>query len=748
MTGDEVDVRRGVAERILRVEMSLTERLARSSSRRPWRTFAAWIGAIVVALALSIAFLPGNLTTTGHVTGNPESKQAEDLFFKRFPPDKRGVDELVVVRSATRTVDDPAFRRFVQSVVRQGDATGVVYRASTYYGTHDPALVSRDRHATLIAVQRQQDVDRLLGVVQRNDGRNGFSVVMTGEGTLDHDFNELSQHDLKSGELRVGLPAALFILILVFGAIVAGLVPLVMAMVSIIVALGLCALVAEAFTVSVFLVNMLTGMGLALGIDYSLFVVSRYREERGRGRVEQDAIAAAGATASRAVLFSGSVFVIALTGMLLVPSNIMKSLAVGAISVGIVSVAAALTLLPALLGLVGDGVNRLRVPWVGRNVGASQEGRFWGAVVRGVMRRPVVSFVTFAALLIALAVPTLGLTLGASGVSTLPNRLEARQGFEALARDFPEMSSSPALIAVVGDVRAPRVRAAIAQLRKGFADDPVFGRSDLRVTPRGDVAAIGVEVAGDKTGARALDAVRHLREVEIPRAFRGTDVRVVVGGDTADNVDFIDAMNAWLPIVFLFVLGLSFVLLTVVFRSIVVAATSIVLNLLSVGAAYGLVILVFKHGIGSGLLGFQRVDAIEAWVPLFLFSVLFGLSMDYQVFLLSRIKERYDESGSTTEAVTHGVASTARLITGAALIIVAVFIGFAMGDLVMFQQMGFGVAVALLIDATIIRSVLLPAAMQLLGRWNWYLPRWLEWLPRIQIEAGRAEPPPPVAAPL
>jgi RND superfamily putative drug exporter len=214
-----------------------------------------------------------------------------------------------------------------------------------------------------------------------------------------------------------------------------------------------------------------------------------------------------------------------------------------------------------------------------------------------------------------------------------------------------------------------------------------------------------------------------------------------VGGDTADNVDFIDAMNAWLPIVFVFVLGLSFVLLTLVFRSIVVAATSIVLNLLSVGAAYGLVILVFRHGIGSGLLGFQRIDSIEAWVPLFLFSVLFGLSMDYQVFLLSRIKERYDVSGSTAEAVTYGVASTARLITGAALIIVAVFSGFAMGDLIMFQQMGFGVAIALLIDATVIRSVVLPSAMKLLGRANWYLPRWLEWLPRLEAEGTPQAPP-------
>ena len=622
----------------------------------------------------------------------------------------------------------------MRNLLEQARATGVVHHSSVL-------AISRDRHAALIGVQRQRDVDRLLSLVERGDGRDGFSVVMTGGGTLDHDFNALSQHDLKSGELQVGLPAALIVLVLVFGAVVAGLVPLLMAFVSIIVALGLCALVADAFSLSVFVVNMLTGMGLALGIDYSLFVVSRYREERSRGRPEPDAIGISGATASRAVLFSGTVFVIALSGMLLVPSNVMKSLAVGAISVGIVSVIAALTLLPALLGLIGDGVNRLRVPWFGRHMGASGEGRFWGTVVRAVIRRPVLYLVTFTALLIALAVPAAGLNLGASGVSTLPNRLESKRGYEALVRDFPQASASPALIAVAGDVRAPRLQNAIARLRAQLARDPVFGRSDLRVTPGGDLAAIGVQVGGDKTGQPALDAIRRLRNVMIPSALAGTNARVVVGGDTADNVDFIDAMNDWLPIVFAFVLGFSFVLLTVVFRSIVIAATSIVLNLLSVGAAYGLVILVFRHGIGSGLLGFQRVDAIEAWVPLFLFSVLFGLSMDYQVFLLSRIKERYDATGSTTDAITYGVSSTARIITGAALIIVAVFAGFAMGDLVMFQQMGFGIAVALLIDATIIRSVLLPAAMQLLGRWNWYLPRWLEWLPRIQIEARAAEAP-------
>ncbi len=708
--------------------MGVTERLARAASRHPWRVLVGWLGAIVLALVLAALFLPGNLTTEGRVTGNPQSAQAEKLFFQRFPPDRNEVDELIVIRSARLNADDPAFRAHARELAQRFAATGVVFRARVL-GT------SADRHAVLVGIQRRDDVDRLLSAVERSDGQDGYSVLMTGEGTLDHDFNQLSQDDLKSGELSVGLPAALIVLLLVFGTVVAGLIPLVMAIIAILVALGLCALVAEAFTLSVFVVNMLTGMGLALGIDYSLFVVSRYREERAGGRAEHDAIAAAGATASRAVLFSGSVFVIALTGMLLVPSNVMKSLAVGAIAVGIVSVVAALTLLPALLGLLGDRINALRIPFVGSTAG--QEGRFWGAVVRSVMRRPVISLVAFTALLLALAAPAVGLKLGASGVSTLPDRLESKRAFDAIARDFPQASTNAALIVADSDTR--REKAAISKLRRQLARDPAFGRSDLRYS-RDGLAAIGVLVAGDETGPRALNAIRHLRSTTIPHAFAGTGARVVVGGDTADNVDYIDAMNAWLPRVVVFVLALSFVLLTIAFRSLVIAALSIALNLLSVAAAYGLVILVFLRGVGSGLLGFQEVDAIDAWVPLFLFSVLFGLSMDYQVFLLSRIKERYDRSGSTDEAVIHGVASTARLITGAALIIVAVFAGFAMGDLVMFQQMGFGIAVALLIDATIIRSVLLPAAMRLLGSWCWYLPGWLEWLPRIEIEGAEPRP--------
>jgi RND superfamily putative drug exporter len=283
------------------------------------------------------------------------------------------------------------------------------------------------------------------------------------------------------------------------------------------------------------------------------------------------------------------------------------------------------------------------------------------------------------------------------------------------------------------------VRRAFTRLRARLAVDPRFGPGQLLRSPDGEVELLNVPLRGDPVGKQAVASVRDLRHRILPQAFAGTGAKPLVGGRTAENVDYFDAVTNPAPMVFAFVLGLSLILLTIAFRSVVVALTAIVLNLLSVGAAYGLLVLVFQHGVGTGLLGFQRVDVIDAWVPLFLFSVLFGLSMDYQVFLLSRIKERYDQLGDTSEAVASGVASTARIITGAALIIVAVFAGFAAGDLVMFQQMGFGIAVALLLDATVIRSVVLPSMMQLLGEWNWYLPRWLEWLPHIEVE--RAETP-------
>jgi uncharacterized membrane protein YdfJ with MMPL/SSD domain len=438
------------------------------------------------------------------------------------------------------------------------------------------------------------------------------------------------------------------------------------------------------------------------------------------------------------VLFSGAAFVLAMTGLELVPNTIMRSLATGAILVGIVSVVAALTLLPAVLGLLGDRIDSLRVPYFGRTA-AGAESRFWGRIVGAVMRRPVVSLVAAVGLLLAAAVPVLSLETGTAGISTLPDRFESKQGFLLLNREFPGQTTEPVRIAVEGDSSSPEVRAGVERLEAELGRREIFGEPTTETSPDGALIAVTVPVAGDSVSAEAVAAVRGLREEVIPDAFAGSGAQAYVGGSTAEDIDYYDVMDSWLPIVFVFVLGLSFILLTIAFRSIVVPATAIAMNLLSVGAAYGLLVLVFVEGVGNELFGFQQVDIVEAWVPLFLFAVLFGLSMDYQVFLLSRIRERYTHTGSNEDAVSFGVGSTARLITGAALIIIAVFAGFARGDLVMFQQMGFGVAVALFIDATIIRSVIVPATMKILGRWNWYLPSWLAWLPDVHVEGHEEE---------
>jgi RND superfamily putative drug exporter len=375
------------------------------------------------------------------------------------------------------------------------------------------------------------------------------------------------------------------------------------------------------------------------------------------------------------------------------------------------------------------------VPILGRSLGRADaaEGRFWRRIVEAVLRRPALWLAVAVGAMLAAASPIFGLHIGANGVSTLPSNLPSRQGHDLLQRTFPVQNPEPVRIVAVGG-EAAAVHSDLAQLNHRLVDEGSFGEGTIQTSSRDHVALLTSPVRGDVVGGSAVSAVRDLRENVIPSVFGASGAQVYVGGITAENVDYFDAVTNPTPYVLLFVLGLSFVLLTIAFRSIVVALVSVLLNLLSVGAAYGLLTLVFLYGDGAGLFGFQHTHVIDAWVPLFLFSVLFGLSMDYQVFLMSRIKERYDVSGSTHDAVSGGVASTARIITGAALIIVVVFAGFAAGKLVMFQQMGFGVAVALLLDATVIRSVVLPAMLGLLDRRSWYLPRWLDWIPHVEVE--------------
>src|SRR5688572_12999770 len=718
--------------------MGLTERVARACAAHPWRTISAWV-AVLVASVLALAFLLTGLTTDASGTNDPESARADQRRFEAFPPDPNAiVTDVAIVRSLRFAVDDVPFRRFVENLEREGRATHGIASARTYYATQDASLVSSDRHATLIPlfIVGEDETPAVIDVVKQADADPDFEVAITGNQTRDHDSNQLSESDLRNGELKFGLPAALIILLLVFGTVVAGLVPLLMALVSILTAMGLVGVLTQVFELSIFTTNMLAGMGLALGIDYALFVISRYREERGGGREPLDAISATGATASRAVLFSGTAFVVAMFGLLIVPSTIFRSLAAGAILVGITSVLAALTLLPALIGLIRDGVDSLRLPYFGRAALRRENpvSGFWSGIVDRVQHRPALSLVLSTALLLALAAPAFGISIGSAGVSTFPDSAVSKRGYLALQRSFPAAGTDPAHILVVGN---GEIAAATERLRDELAADPRFGRGEIRLGRVG-VTDLVVPVRGDPAGDEATSAVRDLRSRLVPEAYAGTSADPLVGGTSSENIDYFDNVTDPAPIVFAFVLGLSLVLLTVAFRSLVVAVTAIALNLLSAGAAYGLLVLVFQHGWGADLLGFTQLDVIEAWVPLFLFSVLFWLSMDYQVFLLSRIRERYDQTRDTRDAVRWGVGLTARIITGAALIIVPVFSGFARGDLVMFQQMGFGVAIALLIDATIIRSVVLPSVMTLLGDRNWYLPGWLEWIRHLEVEGHTA----------
>ena len=726
-------------------------RLAAIAVALPRRVLAVWAVVALVGFALISGLLGSALSSEGEVTNNPESKQAEDLIDARFPV-REALDEVVIVRSNEITVSTAAFRERVRTLARELRESDSVKEVSSYLDPRGEVLVSEDAHATILPVvlagDEEESIDDVLAIVRRADGEEGFAVNITGEFTVGRDFERVSEEDLQQGERQCGLPAALIILLLVFGTLVGALIPMTMALLSIIVALAMVGVIGQFFEVNLFVTNMLVAMGLALGIDYSLFIVSRLREERARGLPHREAILNVASTATRAVVLSGTAFSLALLGMFLVPDTILRSLALGAIVVAAVSIAVALTFHPALLMVLGDRIDKLSVPWLGKRVSASAGtvGRFWGGAIRAVVRHPTLSLVAAVALLLLATSPLLGLKLGASGPSSLPDDSAAKQGLIALARDFPTGATEPMEV-VVDTQEAPAPNEELVTLRGQLEQDSDFAAERATTEAGGGLVIDSVPLNAQGSSEEASAAIDRVRDDYVPQAFRQASDSVLVGGLPAENRDYFALIGTWLPIVIAFVLALTFVLLTLAFRSIVIALTAIAVNLLSVGAAYGLLVLVFQEGVGGDLFGFGQVDRIEAWVPVFLFSVLFGLSMDYQVFLLSRIRERYTSTGNTTEGIIFGVGSTARLITGAALIIIVVFAGFAAGELVAFQQMGFGVAVALLIDATIVRLVIIPAAMRLLGERNWYLPAWLEWLPHVEIEdpalAGKVSRPAP-----
>ena len=731
--------------------MGLTERIARACAAHPGRALAAWGLALVASIA-AIALVMGELTTEAEVTNNPESVRAEELIGGSFPQSpQQVVTDFVVVRSEQYTVDDPEFRAFAARVGREALATGSIVSARTYYTTNDRRLVSADRHATMapLFVEDDEAVADVIEVVERADEDPDFSVAITGNNTFDHDFNLLSERDLQEGELQFGIPAALIILLLVFGALVAGLVPLLMAIFSIVVALGLVALISQAFDLSVFIVNMLTGMGLALGIDYSLFVISRYREERSGGRAPAEAIGASGATASRAVLFSGSAFVVAMFGLLLVPSTIMRSLAAGAILVGDHFSPGGFDPVARAVGHAPRQCQPAAHPYVGR-AGSGTEGRFWRAIVNRVLHRPALSLAVSTAVLLLAALPVFGLKIGTAGVSTLPDDLAAKKGFVALQKDFSAQSVDPVQI-VVADASTD-TRRRLDALRAQLQEDPRFGPGEVQ--NKGGASLLEVPVRGDEVSERAIAAVRDLRTNIVPEEFADTGHEAYVGGTTSENIDYFDAVTEPAPY-----------RLRVRARADVRAADGRVpvgrrgLHARSSSTCSRSAPRTACSCSSSRRGSAPTCSASSRWTR----SRPGCRSSSSRCSSASRWTTRSSCSAGSASATTRpatrarrsrwGVASTARIITGRALIIVAVFAGFARGDLVMFQQMGFGVAVALIIDATIIRSVLLPSLMALLGERNWYLPGWLDWLPHLEVEGHAAEEPaeiekgPPKAAP-
>ena len=723
--------------------MSLgTETLARASARKPWRTIAIWLALLVAAGIVTSQLLAGALTTTIGFTDEPESVTAMDLGeeLRGEAPDT----EFVVVTSETASVGDPEYMAYVTDLQTEITALGpdVISGVGSYLDETGP--VSESGHSALLPVVMAGDDGDIVGdnaellkeAVAGVTAPDGYQSLIAGPATLTNDFSAIAEEDLRTGE-TIGIAVALVVLVLVFGTVASGVIPIILAVVAIAIAMGLAALVGQFFDLSFFITNMITMIGLAVGIDYSLFIVSRYREERTHGMEKLDAIERAGATATRAVFFSGLTVVLALIGMLILPNTLFRALGAGAILVVIVAVFASMTLLPAVLSLMGDRIDWLKVR---RRRAPDETGRFWERWTRTVMGRPVISLVLSAGFLLLAASSLFSMNSGLAGVSTLPDDMESKVAFEVLATEFSGGLTSPVDLVVTGAA----VDDTLTALQEAITADGGYGASAVDPLSTGTLSILSVQLLGDVNSIASQEAVNHLRADIVPGAT-AAETAVYVGGETAITVDFLDQIDKYTPIVFAVVLGLSFILLLLAFRSVVIPAKAIAMNLLSVGAAYGFVVAMFQEDVGpawlkdlGASLGLEQVETVEAWLPLFLFSILFGLSMDYHVFLLSRIKERYDETRQNTDSVAYGLRTTGALITGAAVIMVAVFAGFAAGRLVSFQQMGFGLAIAVLLDATVVRSILVPASMKLLGDWNWYFPKWLEWAPNVSIE-GRLE---------
>jgi RND superfamily putative drug exporter len=719
------------------MNLNIAARAGRWSAAH-WKTaLGGWLAFCVVAVALGAVAGTKMLKQADTAAGG--TRKAEQML--RDANFSSRASESVLVASRTRTLSEPAFRATVADVVRTVSGLPQVERVLSPLAPANAGQVSADRHSALVQFEirgeqekAEKKVQPILDAVDGAQDRHaGFTVAEFGFASATHELDNTLSKDFQRAEYS-SLPVTLAILLVAFGALVAAGLPVLLAFSGVLATIGLSALASHAVAAGDATKSVILLIGMAVGVDYSLFYLRREREERRRGLSPGEALRRAAGTSGHAVFISGLTVLIAMAGMLFTGNAVFTSIAVGAMLMVAVALIGSLSILPALLARLGHRVDKGRIPFLARRSGG--ESRIWGFVLDRVLRRPLLAALLSSGALVALAVPALTLHTQLPSFTDLPKSLPIVRTYESIQRAFPGAQTPAKVVVSARNVSSPEVQQAIGKLKaQALASGQMFEPISTEINPARTVETISISLQGDGSNERSVTALRTLRDRVIPSTTgRVSGVEAAVTGETAGTHDFNQQMKSHAPLVFAFVLALCFVLLLVTFRSLVIPIKAVLLNLLSVGAAYGLMVLVFQHHWAEGLLGFHSNGAITSWLPLFMFVILFGLSMDYHVFILSRIKELHDAGETTEEAVATGIKRTAGTVTSAAVVMVAVFAIFVTLRTLDIKQMGFGLAAAILIDATVVRAVLLPAVMKLLGDWNWYLPRWLEWLPRLEVE--------------
>jgi uncharacterized membrane protein YdfJ with MMPL/SSD domain len=724
-----------------RRKLGLAGRAGRWSAVHRKTAIWGWIAFVVAAIAVGGAI---GTKTLGNGSGDGESGAAERTLESGFPQSK--VEQVLVQTKGKESIHGSQAKAAVGEVESRLRKLPFVRDLTGPYEEGAGSQISADGRSGLIKfsipetekIEPEEVVGKALDQVAAVQKRHqDLRVEEVGDASSEKAVSKGFEEDFSKAELT-SLPVTLLILLVVFGSLVAAGVPLLLALTAVGATIGIIGPVSHVFGAVAEQINSVVLLiGLAVGVDYSMFYLRREREERAAGAGERASLEAAAATSGRAILVSGFTVMVAMAGMYIAGDQVFASFATGTILVVAVAMVGSLTVLPAILSWLGDRIEKGRVPILGRKRTRADGSRVWGVLVGGVMRRPKLAAAIAFAGLAVLAIPAFGLHTSNSGVNGLPKDMPIVKTYDRVQAAFPG-GVEPAEVAIsAANVKSAPVAKQVDALRERLAADPTdFGRTEsYRVAKDGKVAELRVPLAGDGTDARSKAALEKLRDDLIPATIgKVHGAKAQVGGNAASSVDFNALLSQRMPWVFAFVLGMAFLLLLVSFRSIVIPITAIGLNLLSVGAAYGVIVWVFQDGHLENLIGFESIGSITSWLPLFLFVVLFGLSMDYHVFILTRIREAYDRGMSTDEAISHGLRTTAGVVTSAAAVMVAVFAIFATLTFLEFKEMGVGLAAAILIDATIVRGVLLPATMKLLGERNWYLPRALQWLPRVGIE--------------